>query len=70
MSESDFNAHKEALISKKLEKPKKLSVVFHRYLSEISISSYHFERDLAEVAILRKITKQELLNFYKVSKNI
>lgn len=65
MSESDFNAHKEALISKKLEKPKKLSVVFHRYLSEISISSYHFERDLAEVAILRKITKQELLNFYK-----
>lgn len=66
MPDEEFDRHKEALISQKMEKPKKLLAQFNRYLNEISISQYHFERMEAEVAILKSITKNELVNYCKV----
>lgn len=66
MPDEEFERHKEGLASQKLEKPKKLQGMFARYLHEISSSQYHFDRSEAEVAILRKITKDELISYYKV----
>ncbi|XP_036326734.1 insulin-degrading enzyme-like [Rhagoletis pomonella] len=61
----EFERHKEALALKKLEKPKNVSQQFHQFYSEIALAQYHFERDEAEVAILRKITKEEFLECFK-----
>lgn len=62
----EFERHKEALALKKLEKPKNVTQQFHQFYNEISVGQYHFERDEAEVAILRKITKEEFLECFKV----
>ncbi|XP_053953738.1 insulin-degrading enzyme isoform X2 [Anastrepha obliqua] len=61
----EFERHKEALALKKLEKPKNVSQQFHQFYNEIALAQYHFERDEAEVAILRKITKEEFLECFK-----
>lgn len=63
----EFERHKEALALKKLEKPKNVTQQFHQFYNEIAVAQYHFERDEAEVAILRKITKEEFLECFKVS---
>lgn len=65
MSDEEFNRHKEALAAQKLEKPKRLSTLFNKFLNEISLQQYHFDRAEKEVAILRKITKPELADYYK-----
>lgn len=67
MSLEEFERHKEALALKKLEKPKTTFQKFSILSNEIAISQYHFERNEAEVAILRKITKEEFLNYFKVT---
>lgn len=67
MPQEEFERHKEALAVKKLEKPKTVFSQFSQFYSEIAVAQYHFERSEAEVAILRKITKDELLECYKVS---
>lgn len=65
MSDEEFNRHKEALAAQKLEKPKRLSTLFNKFLNEISLQQYHFDRAEKEVAILRNVTKSELLDYYK-----
>lgn len=65
MSEEEFDRHKEALAAQKLEKPKRLSTLFNKFLNEISLQQYHFDRADKEVAILRTITKQQLIDFYR-----
>lgn len=65
MSEEEFNRHKEALAAQKLEKPKRLSTLFNKFLNEISLQQYHFDRAEKEVAILRNVNKTELLEYYK-----
>ena len=45
----EFNQHVEALATKRLEKPKKLSVRNGRYWSEILSQHYNFSRDEVEV---------------------
>lgn len=65
MPDDEFQRHKEALASQKLEKPKRLSSQFNKYLNEISLQQFHFERADAEVAILKTVNKNELLDFYK-----
>lgn len=65
MPEDEFNRHKEALAAQKLEKPKRLSTLFNKFLNEISLQQYHFDRAEKEVVILRKVSKTELLDYYK-----
>lgn len=65
MSDEEFNRHKEALAVQKLEKPKRLSTLFNKFLNEISLQQYHFDRPEKEVSILRNVTKSELLDYYK-----
>lgn len=68
MSQEDFEKHKEALALQKLEQPKRLSSQFSRLLNEISLQQYHFDRANVEVAILRAMQKEEVMEYYKVSK--
>lgn len=65
MPDDEFERHKEALAAQKLERPKRLSTQFNKFLNEISMQQYHFERAEKEVAILKKITKDELLVYYQ-----
>ena len=54
MDENEFNQHVEALATKRLEKPKKLSVRIGRYWSEILSQHYNFDRDQIEVWRFKK----------------
>uniref|UniRef100_A0A8D8HZA3 Insulin-degrading enzyme n=1 Tax=Culex pipiens TaxID=7175 RepID=A0A8D8HZA3_CULPI len=65
MSEEEFKRHKEALAAQKLEKPKRLSTQFGKYLTEISLQQYHFNRAQVEVAFLQTLTKQQIIEYYK-----
>ena len=51
MEETEFSQHVEALATKRLEKPKKLSVRNGRYWSEILSQHYNFHRDDIEVTV-------------------
>lgn len=65
MQECEFEKHKDALKTKKLEKPKKMKAQAARYWSEISSKQYMFERDEIEAQELSGIKKDELIDFYK-----
>lgn len=67
MPEDEFQRHKDAVAAYKLEKPKFLAVQFSHYMNEISLQQYHFDRPEAEVAVLKTITKDEYLQFYRSS---
>lgn len=69
MPQDEFDRHKEALIVKKLEKPKTIFQQFNIFYGEIATQTYHFDRDEAEVAILRKITKADFVEYFKVDIN-
>lgn len=64
MPADEFQRHKDALAAQKLENPKRLGVQSRRYFNEIVLQTYHFGRAEAEVAILRTVTQQELLDFF------
>jgi len=64
MDDTEFNQHVEALATKRLEKPKKLSVRNGRYWSEILSQHYNFSRDEVEVECLRTLTKEDIVSFY------
>ena len=49
MDETEFSQHVEALATKRLEKPKKLSVRNGRFWSEILSQHFNFDRDEIEV---------------------
>lgn len=66
MSEEQFEEHKKALATLRLEKPKMLSARCTLYWNEITSQQYNFDRVNIEVAYLKTITRQQLLNFYKV----
>ncbi|KRY77608.1 Insulin-degrading enzyme [Trichinella pseudospiralis] len=68
MPSEEFEEHRAALTAKRLEKPKKLVSAAAKVWSEISSEQYNFERDQKEVDILKTITKEELIDFYKVEK--
>ena len=67
MSSEEFERHKEALKSQKLEKPKRLSSQYTHYMNEIALQQYHFDRNEKEVEILMTLTKEQVLEYYKVS---
>merc|ERR1712037_195184 len=65
LEEEEFKKQVEALASKRLEKPKKLSVRNGRYWSEILSQHYNFNRDEIEVGFLRELAKEDVIQFYK-----
>ena len=64
MEEKEFLTQVEALATKRLEKPKKLSVRNGRFWSEILSQHYNFDRDNVEVGVLRGLTKEDIIQFY------
>lgn len=67
MSEEEFARHREALAAQRLEKPKQLSTETNTFWGEITSQQYHFDRTNVEVAHLRTLTKDDIIEFYKVS---
>lgn len=65
MEDEEFEKFKDALAVQRLEKPKKLSAQAMKYWSEIISQQYNFDREITEVAFLRTITKQQILEFYE-----
>ncbi|RIA87766.1 Metalloenzyme, LuxS/M16 peptidase-like protein [Glomus cerebriforme] len=65
MSEQEYQKQIQSLIVKKLEKPKNLSQESFRYWNHIKSGYYDFEQVDTDVEELRKIEKQDLLEFYK-----
>ncbi|XP_053683115.1 insulin-degrading enzyme [Sabethes cyaneus] len=65
MTDEEFDRHKEALAAQKLEKPKRLSTQFAKFLNEISLQQFHFNRAQVEVAFLKTLTKQQIIDYYK-----
>ncbi|CAB3989452.1 insulin-degrading enzyme isoform X1 [Paramuricea clavata] len=65
MENDELEKYKESLAVQRLEKPKKLSAECARYWSEITSQQYNFERDTTEVAFLRTIAKQQILDFFQ-----
>lgn len=65
MTDEEFEKHKEALTTLKMEKPKLMRSQFRLFWGEIFSASYHFERRLAEVGVLKTISKSDLLAFYE-----
>lgn len=68
MSEEEFQKHKDALATLRLEKPKQLTTESYMIWSEITAQQYHFDRPNVEVAYLRTITKDDVLKFFQVYK--
>lgn len=66
MSEEEFNMHKESLATQRLEKPKMMRSQSAMFWAEISKQQYNFDRANIEVAHMRMITKQQILDFFKV----
>ena len=66
MTDEDFEKHVEALATRRLELPKKLSRQNGYYWGEIVSQQYNFDRDNIEVTYLRTISKKQVLDFYKV----
>lgn len=66
MSDEEFSRHREALAAQRLEKPKQLTTLTHRFWLEITAQQYHFDRAHVEVAYLKTITKSDIIHFYKV----
>jgi insulysin len=63
--EEEFLEHKKGLRGKRLEKPKKLLSFGKKFWDEIVLNEYRFERDEEEVAELEKLTKEDLLEFFR-----
>ncbi|XP_008320371.2 insulin-degrading enzyme isoform X1 [Cynoglossus semilaevis] len=65
MSEEAFQKHIQALAIRRLDKPKKLSAECAKYWGEIISQQYNFDRDNVEVAYLKTLTKENVIQFYR-----
>uniref|UniRef100_A0A3B5LE54 Insulin-degrading enzyme n=1 Tax=Xiphophorus couchianus TaxID=32473 RepID=A0A3B5LE54_9TELE len=65
MSEEAFQKHIQALAIRRLDKPKKLSAECAKYWGEIISQQYNFDRDNMEVAHLKTLTKENIMQFYR-----
>ncbi|TYJ55081.1 hypothetical protein B9479_004218 [Cryptococcus floricola] len=62
MSDEEFEKHRQSLIAKKEERPKNLNEESTRFWGRISDRYYEFARRENDVAVLKKATKQDVLN--------
>uniref|UniRef100_A0AAR2JYT8 Insulin-degrading enzyme n=1 Tax=Pygocentrus nattereri TaxID=42514 RepID=A0AAR2JYT8_PYGNA len=65
MSEEAFQKHIQALAIRRLDKPKKLAAECAKYWGEIISQQYNFDRDNIEVAYLKTLTKDSIMQFYR-----
>ncbi|KYM97128.1 Insulin-degrading enzyme [Cyphomyrmex costatus] len=65
LTEEQFEKYKKALATLRLEKPKRLTARCALYWTEIVNQQYNFDRVNIEVAYLKTISLQQLLNFFK-----
>lgn len=65
MSSADFDGHKRSLINKRLEKPKNLGQETARQWAQISNEYYDFEQHQRDANLIRTLTKEDMLDFYK-----
>uniref|UniRef100_A0A671U714 Insulin-degrading enzyme n=1 Tax=Sparus aurata TaxID=8175 RepID=A0A671U714_SPAAU len=65
MNEEAFQKHIQALAIRRLDKPKKLSAECAKYWGEIISQQYNFDRDNIEVAYLKTLTKENIMQFYR-----
>ncbi|XP_046485363.1 insulin-degrading enzyme-like [Neodiprion pinetum] len=65
MPEEEFSSHKDALATKKLEKPTMLGTLTSLFWSEIWEQRYNFDRANMEVSYMRTVTKEMVIKFYK-----
>uniref|UniRef100_UPI00398E990D insulin-degrading enzyme isoform X2 n=1 Tax=Pristiophorus japonicus TaxID=55135 RepID=UPI00398E990D len=65
MAEEAFQKHVQALAIRRLDKPKKLSAECAKHWSEIISQQYNFDRDNIEVAHLKTLTREDIINFCK-----
>ncbi|KAG9344403.1 hypothetical protein JZ751_011073 [Albula glossodonta] len=65
MSEEAFQKHVQALAIRRLDKPKKLAAECAKYWGEIISQQYNFDRDNIEVAYLKTLTKDNIMQFYR-----
>lgn len=64
MSTEDFEKHKKSLIARKLEKMKNLTSETSRLWSYIMSEAYNFFQVDVDVDIIRKVTKEEMVEFF------
>ncbi len=67
MSEEEFETNKNALITRRLEKPKQLLGYSRKLWEEIDIMNYFFNRDEEEVEVIKKLTKEDVRGFFEVN---
>ncbi|XP_063047624.1 insulin-degrading enzyme isoform X2 [Engraulis encrasicolus] len=65
MNEEAFQKHIQALAIRRLDKPKKLAAECAKYWGEIISQQYNFDRDNIEVAYLKTLTKDNIMQFYR-----
>ncbi|CAM4727738.1 hypothetical protein PO909_019079 [Leuciscus waleckii] len=65
MGEEAFQKHIQALTIRRLDKPKKLAAECAKYWGEIISQQYNFDRDNIEVAYLKTLTKENIMQFYR-----
>jgi insulysin len=65
MSEADFANFVQVVVENKLEKDKTLSQESSRHFIEISRHRYDFERKEHEVAALKALTQNDLIEFFQ-----
>ena len=65
MSDEAFQKHLKALMTKRMEKPKKISGQNSRYWSEILSQQYNFDRENVEVDFLKTVKNEDVYKFFK-----
>jgi secreted Zn-dependent insulinase-like peptidase len=65
MSETDFEKHRQGLLTRILEKEKRLRVRSNRYWTELDRENYNFDSREQLADAVRLITKDEFVKFYK-----
>ncbi|KAK6481984.1 insulin-degrading enzyme-like isoform X1 [Huso huso] len=65
MLDEAFQKHIQALAIRRLDKPKKLGAECAKYWGEIISQQYNFDRDNTEVAYLKTLTKENIMQFYR-----
>ena len=66
MPDEEFERHKESLATQILEKPKMLSTQSGKYWNEITTQQYNFDRANIEVAYLKNITRNQIVQLFEV----
>ncbi|KAJ2999068.1 hypothetical protein NUW58_g112 [Xylaria curta] len=65
MTEASFESHKRSVVVKRLEKLKNLDQETGRHWAQISNEYYDFEAAQQDAAQVEKLTKAEMIDFYK-----